>query len=180
MSTIVAFIPDDTIFDTTVANYSKRNLAYTQVVLDKFYGKKVSIYIDGNLANAEFEPYKFEFIKKVEVKGKEDRIKAAAFYITFECDQDLSVQDESGSVNSLVVNRGLHIRYAKSAYIEALRDEYNITHNYVNAGLKITVICMCGEVDFNSQTKGNGRGRNRKEIAMAGKRNKTFGRTEQG
>ena len=67
----------------------------------------------------------------------------------------MSIQDYSGSVNSLIVDRGRHIQYVQSAWDEALRRQFGITHSYPRAGLKLNVIAMCGEVDFSSQTKEN-------------------------
>jgi DNA gyrase subunit B len=154
MSTIVAFIPDAEIWESIHADYNKKSLAYIRVVLDKFYNKKAEIIIDGESVDSHFEPYKFEFLKKVTAfSNKENRNKVAQFYINFDVDKDLSISEESGSVNSLVVNRGLHIDWTKMAFADALRNHYNIQHDYLLPGFKFNVICLTANMDFNSQTK---------------------------
>lgn len=157
MSTIAAFIPDDTIWKSTVANYNKKALSYVQVILKKFYDKEAVIIIDGKEVSDQFEPYAFEFIKEVKVDTKnykgEDIHKNAKFYINFDVDSDLSVHDTTGSVNSLIVNRGLHINYIESIYKDALKSHYNIQHDYTYCGLKLNVICLTPNADYSSQTK---------------------------
>lgn len=155
MSTIVAFIPDPEIWGSTVASYSKKSLAYLHVILQKFYNKEARIVIDGKEVSSKFEPYKFEFLTDIKIQDPDGRVRSCKFYANFECSEDMGVQDFTGSVNSLIVDRGIHIRYVKDAWIEALRAHFGVTHNYACAGLKLNVIAMCGEVDFSSQTKEN-------------------------
>jgi DNA gyrase/topoisomerase IV subunit B len=153
MSTIVAFKPDSTIFKSTNATYSKTNLRYIKTVTELFYQKSTEIVINGKLVSNDFEPYKFEFTKPVEVKTYDEKIKTAKFYINFELDKNIGTIDITGSINSLPVDRGLHINFIKDAYSDALRRVYNLNHNYILNGLKLNTIVMCGEVDFASQTK---------------------------
>jgi len=154
MSTIVAFIPDAEIWENINADYSKKSLAYIKVVLDKFYHKTAEIVIDGVSVDSQFEPYNFEFIKKVTARSyKENRDKVAQFYINFDVDKDLTVREYTGSVNSLVVNRGLHIDWCERAFADALKNHYNIQHSLLTQGLKFNVICLTANMDFSSQTK---------------------------
>lgn len=152
MSTIVGFIPDDTIWKSTIANYNKRALSYVQVILKKFYSKEVIITIDGKEVDDSFEPYAFEFIKEVKVTNG-DKSKEAKFYVNFDVDKDLSVHELTGSINSLIVNRGLHINYLEEIFKQALKIRYKISHNYTWCGLKMNVICLAPNVDYSSQTK---------------------------
>lgn len=152
MSTITAFIPDDTIWKSIEANYSKKALSYVGIILNKFYNKDCDIKIDGISVDTTFEPYGFEFIKEVKVT-EGDKTRSAKFYINFDVDKDLSVSDYSGSINSLIVNRGIHIDWAKRSFQDALKTHYHILHDYTWCGLKINVVCLTSNTDFSSQTK---------------------------
>jgi len=161
MSTVVFFRPDPEIFASTKAVYKAWNLMYLQAVHKLFYGKDVKVIIDNKQPSVDFTPYKFEFMKRIEVPTHYDDetgntiYKKAQFYVNFECSTDLSIQELTGSVNSLVVDRGLHLNYVRNAYRNALKRYYNIIHEQLLAGMKINVICLAGEVDFSSQTKEN-------------------------
>jgi DNA gyrase subunit B len=151
-STVTSFIPDDTIFKSCDAKYPVRNMLYVRTVTDKFYGKKVHITLNDSEVNTDFTPYGMDFMKTIEINDG-TRVKSANFYISFETDTNMGVTDVTGSINSLPVDMGVHLRYAKEAYSQALRNVYNIDHNYLLNGFKMNVIVMCGEVDFSSQTK---------------------------
>lgn len=152
MSTITAFIPDPTIWKSIVASYNKKSLSYVQVILDRFYHKSCTITIDGVEVNSSFEPYQFEFVKEISITDGE-RTRAAKFFINFDVDKDMSVNDLTGSINSLIVNRGIHIDWARRSYQEALKRHYNLQHDYTWCGLKMNVICLTANTDFSSQTK---------------------------
>lgn len=154
MSTITAFVPDDTIWLSTVATYSKKALQYVSVILDKFYNKTAEIIIDGNAVADKFEPFKFEFTRQINLPGiNSDIPRTAEFYVSFEVDKDMSVFDATGSINSLIVNRGLHIDCTRKAYSEALKGYFKIYHDHLTPGLRFNVICLSPIVDYSSQTK---------------------------
>lgn len=159
MSTVTAFKPDPTIWKSTQANYNKRALSYLQVILKRFYNKEAHIVIDGVEGVSFYEPYQFEFLKEIELEGfrKDDNgniiPRTAKFYVNFDVDKDLSVCEQTGSINSLIVNRGLHINWAYEAYQKALKQFYELNHDYAWCGLKLNVICLSSLVDFSSQTK---------------------------
>lgn len=161
MSTIVFFRPDPKIFTSTVAKYNTDNLMYLTQFHKLFYDKKVDIDIDGLKAQDYYKPYKFEFKVPISINTgllNEDgspKLKQAIFYVTFQCDTDMYTNDVTGSVNSLVVNRGIHLNYVRSAYRNSLKRYFNINHEYLTAGIMMDVIVMAGEVDFSSQTKEN-------------------------
>lgn len=152
-STVTAFIPDKSIFKDVKASYPKKNMLYVKTVTEKFYGKTVKIILNGEEASSEFEPYQLQFMKWISISDYTGREKTAQFYVNFELDSNMSVMDITGSINSLPVDLGLHLRIAKDAYSDALSKCYNLGHNYTLNGLKMNVIVMCGEVDFASQTK---------------------------
>lgn len=153
MSTITAFKPDPTIWLSTVANYNKKALQYVGVILDKFLHKTCQIFIDGVEVSDKFEPYQFEFIREINLPYNNDTIRHAKFYVNFDVDKDLSVQESSGSVNSIIVNRGLHVDCTRKAYCDALKNYFHIYHEHLTPGLKFNVICLASNVDYSSQTK---------------------------
>ena len=150
MSTIVAFQPDDTIFTTVRSSYPKKNLYYLKTIFNKFYNKDISVILNGVEVANEFVPYKFEFLSEIISQKTKDKIR---FYITFDVDTNMNVTDYAGSVNSLVVDRGVHIDRARECYWSALKSKFGIEHDYITNGLKMLVIVLAGEVDFSSQTK---------------------------
>lgn len=158
-STITAFIPDPEIWTEIKASYNKKSLHYVSLILDKFYGKKASIKIDGKEVTKDHNPFQFDFIQEISLPGTKldangDLIqRTAKFYVNFETSNDLNYSDVSGSINSLIVNQGIHINYAKKAYEDALKLVFDIQHDYILNGLKLNVVCISPSVDYSSQTK---------------------------
>lgn len=148
--TITYFIPDDKIFTDPSCELNTKNLNYVNLIMDKFYKRKINIIIDGKQIVDSIKPYKFEFLTQTVSSRTGEK---ARFYITFEVDKSLTVKDDTGSVNSLVVNWGKHLDFARLAYSKALKDVFNITHNYIMYGYRMRVVVLAGEVDFSSQTK---------------------------
>lgn len=153
MSTITAFKPDPTIFEELNCSIPTKNLTYVLAIMQKIYNRSVSIEVNGKLLQNEFKPYQFEFIKEVKGMDWGGKQRKATFYVNFECDKNLSVADFSGSVNSLVVDRGLHLEAVKQAYTESLRNYFGLAYNNVLSGLRMNVVSIATEVDFSSQTK---------------------------
>lgn len=148
--TITFFEPDKEIFTDPSCKLNIENLSYVNLIMDKFYKRSINILINGEKMKESVKPYKFEFITQTR-SSKTDE--AARFYITFEIDKSLTTKESSGSVNSLVVDQGKHLDFVRNSYGKALKDAFNITHNYVMYGYKMLVVVLAGEVDFSSQTK---------------------------
>lgn len=151
-STYVGFTPDDTIVKSIEAPFNDSWHEYTYVVLDKFYDKKINIYVNGENRSSNFTPYKYEVCKTFPLHwaGKNKEI---SLYINFEFDHDLSVQDWSGSVNMITVNSGLHINMAHWMITYNLKKYFGIKHKHVSEGLKYNVVLLAKKVGYNSQTK---------------------------
>lgn len=152
-STIVFFRPDPEIFATTKATVPTSNIQNFLLIQEKFYGRKVCVNIDGvDYTSSSFKPYKYEFIRTVipEDTSLNDQV---SVYVTFECDGGLGNKIESGSVNGLTVNQGIHINWLENIFENALRTEYKIKHKCIFQGLKIHVLLLAGEVLYDSQTK---------------------------
>lgn len=151
-STLVLFIPDDTIFENTKAQAPMKNLRNFMLIQKKFYNKDVEVIVNDKSISDEFTPYKYE-INKIIIPADTSQNKVVQVYATFDVDPNLGSRETEGSINSLVVNSGHHIQIFESCYREALIKKYGIGHNYLFNGLKLFVIMLCEEVVFSSQTK---------------------------
>jgi len=152
-STITIFEPDKGIFESTGANLPTRNLKYLKFVCSEFYNKSINILFNGTQLDNTYEPYTHQFKSKIHYVDYYEKIHEAIFYISFKISPHLDETDFSGSVNSLSVNYGMHLDYAKKAWVDALKKIYAIQHNHFYPGWTMNVIVMAGEVDFSSQTK---------------------------
>ena len=152
-STMVMFRPDPKIFTSTKASLPVQNIQNFLLIQEKFYGRKVCVNVDGvEMTSSTFSPYKFEFIKTI-VPADTTLNDQVSVYVTFELDQTLGGKSESGSVNGLTVNQGIHITWLETLFDEALKDEFGIKHRFTCNGLKMYVILLAGEVLYDSQTK---------------------------
>lgn len=152
LSTIVFFKPDPEIFESTKAEVPITNLQYFLMIQEKFYNRKVSVFVDGKKINNTFKPFKYELVRNITPKDDSFN-KQVGIYVTFEVDPKLGNKVEMGSVNGLDVNQGQHITIAESCFKTALKDIYKIKHEYLLNGLRVCVILLAGEVMFDSQTK---------------------------
>ena len=152
LSTIVFFKPDPEIFESTKAEVPITNLQYFLMIQEKFYNRKVSVFVDGKKINNTFKPFKYELVRNITPKDDSFN-KQVGIYVTFEVDPKLGNKVEMGSVNGLDVNQGQHITIAESCFKTALKDMYKIKHEYLLNGLRVCVILLEGEVMFDSQTK---------------------------
>lgn len=150
MSTITAFQPDDTIFSKINCDFPSRNLKYLNFIGKSLFNKgEVKILLNGEQLHDDYQPLSNVFTKEIETR---DGYKIK-FLVNFEFDKNLNVVEVTGSVNSLPVDRGIHIDLIKNAYTNALSNYFGITHGYLFYGIRLNVIVLAGEVDFSSQTK---------------------------
>lgn len=153
LSTMVLFRPDADIFESTVAELPIANIQNFLLIQEKYYKRKVHVWADGvEYASSGFKPYKYEFIKTI-IPRDSSLNRNVTVYVTFETDKDLGNKVESGSVNGLTVNQGIHINWVESFYEKALRADYKIKHRFIFNGLRIHVLLLASEVLYDSQTK---------------------------
>jgi len=155
MSTIVLFQPDSDIFDKSALKPELpiKNLQYFLLIQEKFYKKKVTIDLEGTVfTSADTTTYQFEFTKRL-IPEDTSLNEQLDLYITFEADPELNPKVYTGSVNSLNVDSGVHISWAESCFMEALKAEFGIKHKYLTNGLKMCVVILASEAVYNSQTK---------------------------
>jgi DNA gyrase/topoisomerase IV subunit B len=153
-STIVFFKPDPKIWDNCTPEIPMTNLQYFLLIQEKFYKRKVNVVVDGVNIRSTFNPYKFELVRTVTPKDTSAN-KQVGLYITFEADPGLGNAQVYGSVNGLDVSEGMHINLGKNLYKAALKSYFGMKHDYLLNGLKMVVIILANEVQYNSQTKEN-------------------------
>lgn len=151
-STYTFFVPDNGIFSSIKAKVPKLNLSYSKLILDKFYNRKVDFKVNGELIESDLQLYKYTFCEYIQLDDKSVNSKVGIL-CSFELDTDLTKRDYSGSVNSLVVNRGVHIQGLEGLFARTLKSRFGISHNKITEGLKMFVVLLTGEVNFSSQTK---------------------------
>lgn len=153
-STIVLFKPDPKIWDDCTPEIPMTNLQYFLLIQEKFFKRKVNVVVDGVNLRSTFNPFKFEFVKTIIPKDTSAN-KQIGLYVTFEIEPNLGNAQVYGSVNGLDCSEGMHINLGKNLYKLALKDYFNIKHDYLLQGLKMVIIVLANEVQYNSQTKEN-------------------------
>lgn len=146
-STLVFFKPDYTLIQSPNYELPITNLALVKLIVKETTKKEVEYFIEGK--EVEYELFKYPLNMAI---GK------TRLLTTLDFDTDLTKGVSKGSVNSLVVNRGLHIREMENALKEGLRVTYNLDDVYVQfvlKGLNLSIILLANEVGFSSQTKEN-------------------------
>lgn len=155
ISTIVGFTSDDTIVNSNRVKFLDSWYEYTFFVLKEFYNKDINITLNGIKLKSNFNPYKFRIKKHVELVHPDwaEVNKDFDIFLSFEFSNDLSESSESGCVNMITVNRGLHITMASSMITDNLKKRYNIDHGFLTPGLKLDVIFLAKKLGFDSQVK---------------------------
>jgi len=152
--TLVYFEPDDTIFDSCHMRLPD-TLQYFKYIADRIYNKEVEIIVNGEEYKHSFEPYEMEFMAEVESDEDDAKNKLVKFLVSCRFNEDFDISESSGSINGLVVNQGHHLNYCQCAF----RSAYDYMFPGIEydrkqmKGIDLSVICMCPEPVFNSQTK---------------------------
>lgn len=155
MSTIVGFTSDLSIVKSNRVDFRDEWIEYTEFILERFYNKKIKVYVNGDLQDLHIEPFKYEIQKDIQLAHPEWAEVNTHFqiYLTFEFDKDLQVSERSGCVNLVSVNKGMHITFAEDAIKTVLKQKYDIKHDILSPGLRLCIILLANKVGFDSQTK---------------------------
>lgn len=151
-NTYVLFKPDPTIFESVRSKVPFKNLEYFMLIQEKFYHKKVEVFVNGESILGNYTRYKYEVCRNV-IPADRSFNKQVGFYMTFEVDPNLGGRETSASCNGLCTDQGHHVQIAEICYKNALIRQYGISHNYLLNGLKMLVVVLCQEAMFDSQTK---------------------------
>lgn len=150
-STYVLFTPDPEIFDSVKISVPVKVIENFLLIMNRFYKKKVEVYVDDVLYDREKGVYKYEFIKKI-IPANTSMNPELGVYVTFDVDPTLPGREYDGSVNGLETS-GLHIQYIEDCFSQALSKTYGISHKYLTNGLRMKVILLASEVMYDSQVK---------------------------
>lgn len=142
MSTLVYFIPDETIIQSKKITIP--NLKYRKYITKLLYKKDISIYINNELYNDIFEPYKYQF---------KSMIGNNTFLISLELSDNLEKEKFTGSVNGLIVNQGIHKDWTVRSYKDAIKDYFGNLNSYESYGLIVNTIVLSSNPHYTSQTK---------------------------
>lgn len=151
-STLVIFKPDYTIFESDRFDLPIVNLSLVKLIS----GKDLEFYIQGIDKKLEYELFEHKLDIELDSSPYSEFNNKIELMTSFEFTNDLSKGISKGSVNSLVVNRGLHIRELEYSIKEALIDVFKVDEafqQYLTNGLNLSVIVLTNEVGFSSQTK---------------------------
>lgn len=153
-NTIVQFKPDMTLMKSDKYRVSVEGLGLTKHILKEFYNKEINYHIPG--IKVDFDKvYETTRLVKVPVTNSEYN-KDLTFWFSFEFQSDKSKKNIFGSVNSLVVPRGIHVDEVDWGIRVALQKIFKLDDMYIpylSGGIKLSVIAMINEVGYSSQTK---------------------------
>lgn len=152
--TIVQFKPDMTLMKSSKYRVSVEGLGLTKHILKEFYNKEINYHIPG--IKVDFDKiYQTTRLVKVPVTNSKFN-KELTFWFSFEFQSDKSKKNVFGSVNSLVVPRGIHVDEVDWGIRVAIQKIFKLDDMYIpylSGGIKLSVIAMINEVGYSSQTK---------------------------
>lgn len=151
MSTIVLFNADLDVYEKATSKLPIKNIEYFCLILEKIYGRKINIQVNGENFRDNFKPYEYEFVKTI-VPANTSKNSQVTIYVNFEIDEDLEVRESTGSVNGLETS-GINVSWVEAAYEMALKSEYKVNHKYKFNGLRTSCILLADSCNYDSQTK---------------------------
>lgn len=154
-STVVAFIPDSSIYDSIKITPPFTNLALAKLIFKKFYSRDLNIFLDSDNP-LDYGVYKHELNIDIDSSKYSEINDLLRFYVSFEFSKEISPSFSRGSVNSLVINQGVHIVEMQSAIRDVICDMFGLSHvykKYITMGLEMTSLVLLNKADFGGQTK---------------------------
>lgn len=153
-STAVYFEPDYSLISSHEYDIPKANFMYKAFLMHEYSGKDISIKWNGEEMVTPVPQYTFKIKHQFTNLHKAKKNKVIDIYFSFELNSDLRSKSYKGSVNSLVVNDGLHVKMAVAAIRKAISKMTGCEDSSkLEQGLKLRSILSAVKVDFKSQTK---------------------------
>lgn len=156
-STIMAYVPDESIYSSVKTTPPVTNLSLAKLVFDKFYDRQINIYLMKDY-DLNFGVNKYEVSTDIDASKYTDQNDIIRTYVSFEFSTDLSNSFYRGSVNSIHVDRGVHIRESQRAIRESLANVFGLDrafHPYLTNGLHLTSIFLLFKAGYSAQIKDN-------------------------
>ena len=154
--TFVYFKPDYSIIQSNKYDLPLTNLSLVKLIVKETLNSEVKYFIDNS--DLEYELFSNRHNINLDASQSSNFNNSIKFLTSFEFEKDLSSGMSKGSVNSLVVNRGLHIREVENAIKNGLIEVLGVGESYrsyITKGLNLSVIVLTNEVGYSSQTKEN-------------------------
>lgn len=152
ITNIVSFEPDTSIYLSRHAEIPS-SLKFIKYI-STFNDIKSKIYINDKEFTDYFKPFEFEFDVKLESIKKDSKNKESTFLCSIGIDSEhCDMPEYIGSVNGLS-SVGYHTKLFDFAFDLAIAKFYGDQYvKYAKRGLKFSVVSLCAEPEFNSQTK---------------------------
>ena len=154
-STLVAFQPDPTMFDSVVANLPE-TLKYV-ATMNSVLKRKLTIYINGEVADLHLGDFGCNIHAAILSSATNpeirDRNPKLDIYASFGVNPNWGMKEVTGSVNGLYTPRGLHMRAFYSAFSAAWTATYGNANGIEFSSLNYWVIGLVNNPQFSSQTK---------------------------
>lgn len=169
-STIVYFIPDSSMFESIECEVDTKRLGYLKLLAESQLKHSVEVFYNGIKQESTVTDFKYTIQGNVRIydddadwnerKAKADELHKPInrdiwYHVSFEFDSDLTKATPfEGSVNTLSVDRGVHVNLFQRCIMKALAEVFNQDEdNILVRGLKMSVIVSLSEAVFGSQTK---------------------------
>ena len=153
-STVVYFEPDYSLIKNHTYKMPIYNIRYKAFLMKEYYKKNIHILVNGEDVVTELEHYKYHVKHTFKNLIKAKQNEKIDIYFSFELSNDLRSKTYKGSVNSLVVNDGIHIKLVTRAIRRAICNLTGCENTAdLEKGLKVRSILSAIKVDFKSQVK---------------------------
>lgn len=155
-STVVYFEPDYSLIPKRTYKLPIYNFRYKAFLMKEYSNRDISILCNGKEMVSLPEMYKWKVKHRFSNLPKAKKNKSIDICFSFELSSDLRSRTYKGSVNSLVVNNGLHIKMVVESLRKAISKLTGCENSYkLESGFKIRSILQAVKVDFTSQIKEN-------------------------
>ena len=177
-TTYVVSLPDPIIYPDTSASVDPSRISDSILTFKNFYKRKIEYILDRVKIDAKDVGYKYKALqsykipglkykKTTTVKGKQVPDKSSPIVpdldnpvdlkvlLDFEFSKNLDDSEQSSNINTRKVRRGMHINSGKDLIGLALKDVFDIPHNYLTKGIKINVLILApgSHLQLSGQTK---------------------------
>ena len=150
-STITSFSPDKSLFRSTKA-YLPTSLRYVKYILTKM-GKESHIYMNGKEYSESLDSFGMDIDCTIDCPEQDSINPNVRFLISFGFQKTFEKDETIGSVNGLDCGWGVHIKWAHNAFCKAFKDMFSDCRRNELMGTRMSVIALCNEPSFASQTK---------------------------
>lgn len=178
-STYIVALPDPIIYtEDTSAKVELSRISDSILTFKNFYKRKIEYTVDEEVIDASDIGYKYKALQSYDIPGlkyKKTKIengikvpdKSSArildeentvnlkILLDFEFSKDLEENEHTSNINTRKVKRGMHITSGKDVIGQALKEVFDIPHNYVTKGIKLNVLILApgSHLQLSGQTK---------------------------